>query len=58
MKFLNKFFFSINDLITIIIECILNTCFIGKSPSCSTTFSCNFSSPCPQLITPKISVHT
>ena len=58
MKVLNNFFFLINDLITTVIECILNTCFIGKSLSYSVIFSCNFNSLCPLLIILKMSFHT
>ena len=60
MKVLNKiyYFFSINDLITIVIEGILKMRFVGKSLSNSLIFSCNFDSPCPLLIFFRISFHT
>ena len=60
MKVLNKiyYFLSINDLIAIVIEGILNTRFTVKSLSNSLIFSWNFNSPFPPLIIFKISFHT
>ena len=60
MKVLNKiyYFFLINDLITRVIEGILNTGFTGKSLSNSLIFSCNFNSPFPPLLTLRIYFHT
>ena len=55
MKVLNES--SINDLITIVIEGILNTRFAGKSLSNSLIFLCIFNSPFPSLIFFRISFH-